>query len=169
LCRWAPSSPERLWRNHHYGGDSQRPRSKTPLLGRKQTIISLSGRKPIYVISGRKPIFSVEKSLDFTIKVENNYVLVSGLASCRILWQPETDCQIERPSAVRHCGHTQETFLEDRQRRRFMRFRHGRCLRYYPLLSRSSQAVPRLSTGLSGPFVRRALRNRAQYKRSETK
>jgi len=36
--------------------------------------------------SGRKPIFSVEKSLDFTTKVENHYLLtMSGLAPCRIL------------------------------------------------------------------------------------
>ena len=118
------------------------------------------------MISGRKPIFSVAKSLDFTIKVENHYSLVSGLASCRVPWQPETDCRIERPfpSAVRHCGHTQKTFLEDRQRRRFMRFRGGRCLRNHSLLSRSFQADSRLSTGSGGPFVRWSFRNRAQLR-----
>src|ERR1035441_4740468 len=83
LCQLAPSSLGRFWRNHHYGGDSQRPRSKTPLLGRKQPIISLPGRKSLYMASGRKPIFSVDNSLDFTIKVENHYLLaISGLASC---------------------------------------------------------------------------------------
>src|ERR1017187_5490038 len=80
----APSSPGRFRRNRYYGDDSQRPRSKTPLLGRKLPTIWVASRKQIYTISGREPIFSVETSLDFTVKVENQYLLtMSGLASYR--------------------------------------------------------------------------------------
>jgi hypothetical protein len=50
-----------------------------------------------------------------------DFIIVSGffpacsLASCRILWRPETGCRFELPfsAAVRHCGYTQETCLGD--------------------------------------------------------
>ena len=64
----APSSPERFWRDHYCWVDFQRPRSKTPLFGRKKPIISFLGRKLIYTTLGRKPIFSVENELDFALR-----------------------------------------------------------------------------------------------------
>jgi hypothetical protein len=83
----APSSPGRFRRDHYYGVDFQRPQSKITPFGRKQPTICVIGRKQLYIAFGRKPIFSVEKSIDFAITVENRYsVMMSGLASCRILW-----------------------------------------------------------------------------------
>ena len=56
------------------GIDYQQPRSKTPLFGRKQSTLSLLGRKPI---------FSVEAGLDFTIKVEHYHLLTMPGSACK--------------------------------------------------------------------------------------